>query len=205
MPNFIEIGVFEHDLVLRTENELFAPRRADAGTLAMLKRIEVIPTTKVLDLGCGYGIVGIAVAQLTRPDLVYLIDNNEQAISCARSNAIANGVPDVHVILSNGFTDFFEADFDLILCNPPYHVDFSVPKHFIEKGFNRLAIGGAMYLVTKRNLWYRNKLKSIFGAVQVWREGEYFVFKATKKSANYANKPKTGRRHGGAKTKYSKL
>jgi len=64
--------------------------------------------------------------------------------------------------------------------------DFSVPKMFIEKGFNRLRIGGRMYMVTKRKLWYKNKLISIFGGVKIWEIDGYYVFMSVKKSPDYA-------------------
>lgn len=73
------------------------------------------------------------------------------------------------------------------LSNPPYHADFSVPKEFIEKGFNRLQIGGKMYMVTKRKDWYKNKLISIFGGVKIWEIDGYYVFLAIKKQSSYAN------------------
>jgi 16S rRNA (guanine1207-N2)-methyltransferase len=201
MPNVVEIDIFGHRLSFETENELFSPHGLDAGTCAMLSHVEITPTDKVLDLGCGYGVVGIAAALRTRPDLVYLIDSDERAVSCARLNARNNGVPGVHVVLSQGFTNISETGFTLILCNPPYHVDFSVPKHFIEKGFNRLAVGGSMYMVTKRKGWYQEKLKAIFGAAQIWEDNGYFVFRATKTSATYASKSKLDRRGTAARPK----
>ncbi|WP_408605614.1 methyltransferase [Bariatricus massiliensis] len=52
--------------------------------------------------------------------------------------------------LSDGFRNVPDNDFTLILSNPPYHTDFSVPKHFIEVGFKKLVIGGKLIMVTKR-------------------------------------------------------
>jgi 16S rRNA (guanine1207-N2)-methyltransferase len=93
-------------------------------------------------------------------------------------------------VQSDGFNSLTDTDFDVILSNPPYHADFAVPKHFIEKGFNRLKVGGRMYMVTKRKDWYKNKLTAIFGGVKVFEAGEYYVFCAEKRSARYANKGK---------------
>lgn len=74
------------------------------------------------------------------------------------------------------------------LSNPPYHTDFRVAKHFIEKGFNRLAIGGKMVMVTKRRDWYKRKLIAIFGGVQIREVDGYYVFLSEKRSAVYAGK-----------------
>jgi 16S rRNA (guanine1207-N2)-methyltransferase len=185
----LEATVLGQRLIFSTQEGLFSPHRVDGGTLAMLARVSIEATDKVLDLGCGYGVVGIFAAKQTRPDRVYLIDSDPGAVACAKDNARRNGLPAVHFAVSDGFRNFAEAEFNLILCNPPYHVDFSVPKHFIEKGFNRLSLGGAMYMVTRRERWYREKLRAIFGAVQVWDDSGYFVFKAVKTSRNYANRP----------------
>jgi 16S rRNA (guanine1207-N2)-methyltransferase len=132
-----------HELRLWTEPGLFSRTSIDAGTLAMLSCVAFQPDDKVLDLGCGYGVVGIVAARTAAPANVFL-------------------------------------------------ADFAVPKHFIEKGFNRVAIGGSLFMVTKRELWYRKKLEAIFGGVRVRQVGDYFVFEAIKKTSQYANA--TGKR-----------
>ena len=57
----------------------------------------------------------------------------------------------------------------------------------IEKGFNRLVVGGALWMVTKRDAWYRNKLSAIFGGVRAEFVDGYWVFEAVKKRAAYAS------------------
>lgn len=108
----------------------------------------------------------------------------------SKKNIQLNSVDEANVLLSTGFQDFRESAFNKILCNPPYHVDFSVPKLFIEKGFNRLVLGGSMWMVTKRNAWYRKKLTSIFGGVRVFESDSYYVFEAIKRSHTYATRPR---------------
>jgi 16S rRNA (guanine1207-N2)-methyltransferase len=184
----IHANVAGIELQFETEPSLFSPAKPDRGTLAMLSRIKFEPTDKVLDLGCGYGLVGIYAAKVIGGERVWMVDNDQIAIDCAAKNLALNGVEGASVVLSDGFRDLRENNFTKIICNPPYHVDFSVPKHFIEKGFNRLELGGAMYFVTKRRTWYENKLRSIFGGVRVHEIDSYFVFEAIKKSPTYANR-----------------
>ena len=154
----------------------------------MLSKISIRRGQKVLDLGCGYGPVGVFAATQTEPGLVHMSDVDALSIAFARRNAALNGVGGVSISQSDGFKGTFETGFDLILCNPPYHVDFSVPKHLIEKGFNRLTVGGSIFMVAKRDNWYRKKLTSIFGGMKVSSVDGYFVFQATRKSTTYANK-----------------
>ena len=182
----IRATIRDRCLELETDPSLFSPRKPDPGTLALLSVVDLGVGDKVLDLGCGYGVVGIYAAQLVGTENVVLSDNNPRAIELARLNAERNGCCDLRVFLSDGFRDLRETGFTKILCNPPYHTDFSTPKHFIEKGFNRLKVGGEMWFVTKRERWYRNKFISIFGGVHIRRSGSYLVFEAIKKTHGYS-------------------
>ncbi|HXQ47724.1 MAG TPA: methyltransferase [Caulobacteraceae bacterium] len=176
-------------LQLETAPGLFARWGPDAGTLAMLSRVSFQPEDKVLDLGCGYGVVGLVAAKTIGPERVVMSDIDPLAIETARRNLAANGIAGATLVLSDGFDDITDAGFTKILSNPPYHADFAVPKRFIEKGFNRLALGGAMVMVTRRELWYRRKFEAIFGGVKVFEIDGYFVFEAIKKSAQYRTRP----------------
>jgi 16S rRNA (guanine1207-N2)-methyltransferase len=176
------------ELRFETSPGLFSPGRIDAGTRAMLSVAEFHEDDKVLDLGCGYGVVGILAARLIGAESVTMSDSNAEAVAFAERNARLNGVGDIRTLVSDGFSQIDDKDYSLILSNPPYHEDFSVPKAFIEKGFNRLRIGGRMMLVTKRETWYRNKLASIFGGVRVSHIDGYCVFISEKRSMKYAGR-----------------
>ena len=174
------------ELDLETAPSLFSPRAIDPGTLAMLSRVTFSKDDKILDLGCGYGVVGILAAKVIGADRVHMLDNDPVAIDLASRNARRNGVEGVHIVSSNGLDALAASEFTQILCNPPYHVDFSVPKRFIHKGFNRLVVGGRFWLVAQRDDWYRNKLRSIFGGVTTHDVAPYRVFEAVKRSGRYA-------------------
>ena len=183
----------EFETAIAGRDTIFSPLCLDKGTLAMLSTIEFTAEDKVLDLGCGYGFVGIYAAKQIGEQNVVMSDIDDKCVKISKTNAVKNMVGGVKIIQSDGFKDIHDKDFTLILSNPPYHADFSVPKHFIEKGFNRLQIGGKMLMVTKRKDWYRNKLAAIFGGVKVSEIDGYFVFCAEKRGSDYAKKPKKGR------------
>ena len=170
------------DLKFETELSIFSPNYIDNGTLAMLSVVDFLPGDKVLDLGCGYGVVGILAGKLIGEENVIMCDISERAVEYAKINAMLNGVPHIDIRLSDGYKNVEEDDFTLILSNPPYHADFSVPKNFIESGFKKLALGGRLVMVTKRLDWYKNKLISIFGGVKVQEIEGYYVFVAEKRS-----------------------
>ena len=190
MERLICANVLGEKLSLETCAGLFSPEHVDRGTLAMLSAAVLTPGMKVLDLGCGCGVVGIAAAKKCGAENVWMLDANPLAVDTAARNAERNGVSGVHIVLSDGFRTLDEAGFDLILSNPPFQSDFSVAKHFIEKGFNRLRIGGSMVMVTKRLEWYRNKLRAVFGGVHVRQIDGYWVFEAQRRQERYANAPK---------------
>ena len=170
------------DLKFETEPSFFSPKLIDHGTLAMLSVVDFLPDDRVLDLGCGYGVVGILAAKLIGEENVFMCDISEQAVEYTKINAALNGVPNIKIRLSDGYKNIAEGDFNLILSNPPYHVDFSVPKNFIELGFRKLAVGGKLVMVAKRHDWYKNKLTSVFGGVKVQNVDGYYVFIAEKRS-----------------------
>jgi|TARA_Y100000310_G_C20681205_1_gene816071 16S rRNA (guanine1207-N2)-methyltransferase len=183
----IETTIRGFELAFETSDHQFSPRAIDAGTLALLSVVDFKEGEKVLDLGCGYGVVGILAARIVGPGNVLMLDNDPAAVELSRMNCKRNGLEGVEVILSEGLAEVTATGFDLILSNPPYHADFSIARQFIEKGFNRLAIDGRMAMVTKRRKWYRNKLSSIFGGTRVQEVDGYQVFESVKLQSNYAN------------------
>ncbi|MBE5773573.1 MAG: methyltransferase domain-containing protein [Clostridiales bacterium] len=186
----IKADVLGFRLELETRPGLFSPEHADRGTLAMLSVARFEPGMQVLDLGCGCGIVGIAAAKICGEENITMCDIDPVAVETARENARLNGVPGVDAVVSDGLKQVEKSGFDLILSNPPYQTDFSVAKSFIEKGFNRLKVGGTLLMVTKRLDWYRNKIKAIFGGVRVYEIDGYYVFEAQRRGLSYAQKAK---------------
>lgn len=193
----IEIEIWSNRLKFETEESLFSPEAPDRGTLAMLRSTELKEGEKVLDLGCGYGLVGISIARVVGQENVVMVDINEKAVEYAKKNAAGNGVDSVTVKLGSGLEPIEDNDFTLILSNPPYHTDFSVPKAFIENGFRHLAVGGRMVMVVKRLDWYKNKLTTIFGGVRVVEDDGYYILTAEKRgtSISKAKEKKTTKKH----------
>lgn len=180
-------------LKFETHSSNFSPNNIDIGTLAMLSVTDFSKDDKVLDLGCGYGVVGILAGKLIGQENIIMCDISESAVRQARINAELNEVSNIDIRLSDGFRNIPDNNFTLILSNPPYHADFSVPKHFIETGFKKLVFGGKLIMVTKRLTWYKNKFISIFGGVKIHEINGYYVFIAEKRKnikirKNTANK-----------------
>lgn len=186
-----QVTVGDVSLNLETNERIFSPAHADKGTLAMLSKVSFSPSDRVLDLGCGCGIVGIYACKLGAQ--VLMTDYAEDAVEIARQNCALNDC-DCQVIQSDAFSNIDEVLFTKILSNPPYHTDFSVAKRFIEGAFRHLEVGGQLIMVTKRLDWYRNKLRTVFGGVQVSEVDGYYVFMAEKRSACRPRKEKNARK-----------
>lgn len=199
---------------LDTGEYYFSPQGIDKGTRLMLQRTEFREGDRVLDLGCGYGVVGVLAAGILGEEQVWMCDILPEAVALSKANLSRNGLraadgeqPGVRVLQSDGLKAITERDFTLILSNPPYHTDFSVAKAFIEEGFRKLSVGGRLMMVTKRLDWYKNKLTAVFGGVKVFEEDGYYVFLAEKRRAARAvtEKPKNTlsrklqRKYGNAK------
>ncbi|WP_409345452.1 class I SAM-dependent methyltransferase [Paenibacillus sp. MBLB4367] len=180
------------DLQFETSQGLFSPRNVDKGTLAMLSVIDFQKEDRILDLGCGYGAVGIVAAKSGVRNVV-MVDNDDSAVEMSKANAGLNKLTDMEIFQSDGYSNVKQSNFTKIISHPPYHADFSVPKMFIEKGFNRLSTDGCLYMVTKRKDWYKNKLVSIFGGVKIWEIDDYFVFMSIKRRGSFSNAKKGGR------------
>lgn len=186
----INIEIKNIQLQFITDDTLFSPKKIDIGTLSMLEEIDFNLESKVLDLGCGYGVVGILAAKIIGEDKVVMCDIDDNAVNISKNNASLNGVGNICIIKSNGVKDININDFSIILSNPPYHTDFSVAKHFIEIGFYKLVLNGRFVMVTKRFDWYKNKLTSIFGGVKVIEKNGYYIFISEKRYNIPSNKLK---------------
>lgn len=178
-----------------TADGLFSPGGVDKGTAAMLSVCDFSSDDTVLDLGCGAGVVGLTAA--AGGARVTMSDIDGMAVGIARKNASGNLTEEefsrVDFIESDGFNKIENKRFTKILSNPPYHTDFSVAKRFIEGAFEHMAVGGSLYMVTKRLDWYKNKLTSVFGGVKVYEHQDgYYVFVSQKRGGTAFNRSKNG-------------
>jgi 16S rRNA (guanine1207-N2)-methyltransferase len=148
---------------------VFSPRGLDEGTRFMLEQIKAQPGARLLDLGCGIGIVSLIATELWDCD-VTAVDVNARALRLTAINA-----PRAQVVASDGLRGLGEEPFALIASNPPYHTDFAVAKQFIEGAHRHLSPGGILYLVVKRADWYIQKVRQLFGGCRIATRDGYTV------------------------------
>lgn len=138
-------------LELGTDSGVFSPRRLDPGTRLLLDVAPPPPATgNLLDLGCGYGPLALVLAARAPGARVLAVDVNTRALALTSSNAARAGLANVTCVLPDDGA--LPARFDLIWSNPPVRIGKSALRVLLAGWLDRLAPGGAAFLVVQRNL-----------------------------------------------------
>lgn len=133
----------------RSVSGVFAHRRFDPGTRLLIDAMEVRSGDRILDLGCGYGAVGLVAAALAKRGRAWLVDLNRRAAQLAHANAAAHGLTNVCVLVGDGAAPFRDGCVDLVLTNPPIRAGRRVVAGFIEGAWRVLRPGGRFYMVVR--------------------------------------------------------
>jgi len=161
----------------------FAPDRLDDGAAALISGMQIVPGTRVLDLGCGTGLVALAAGR--QGGDVIAVDVSARAVASAQRTLAANGHPSASVHLCCGAGAIDDATFDTVVTNPPFHkghdVSFEVSQLFVREAARVLKPGGSVYLVANTHLDYGRWLKQHFGnAGTAYENNRFRVWHATK-------------------------
>lgn len=147
----ITATIWGRDYTFTTSGGVFSGGRLDLGTSVLLREVTPPASGRVLDLGCGFGPIGVAIASQSPDAWVDAVDVNQRALELTRINAASNGVGDrVRVF------DPTEADpstrYDEIWSNPPIRIGKDALHELLLTWLPRLAPGGVAYLVVGKNL-----------------------------------------------------
>jgi len=147
----VRAEVWGLDLALTSGSGVFAQGRLDIGTAVLFRETEPPEPGRVLDLGCGYGVIGLAVATAVPGSVVTGVDVNERAVLLANENAAALGVADRFTACT---PDAVAADatYDEIWSNPPIRIGKDALHTLLLTWLPRLAPGGRAVLVVGKNL-----------------------------------------------------
>jgi 16S rRNA (guanine1207-N2)-methyltransferase len=164
------------ELALQTQPGVFAHRELDEGTRLLIEAMRVSPTARVLDWGCGYGVIGIVAAKLATRGHVTLVDADIRATRLAQRNLELNGVENAEVVLGDGAHDLPpKTRFDVILSNPPTHSGREVLDDLVASAYKALRPRGQLYLVINRLLSLRREVESVFGNTETAARHKGFV------------------------------
>jgi len=174
----IETNLLGHDLTFKTRWGLFSPRTIDEGTLLFMKHLDVNSTDKCLDLGCGYGPIGLAVAKSCPDGEVHMVDKDFVAIDMANTNAELNNINNTKSYLSDAFANVDKKEyFDQILSNVPAKVGREQLSIILYDAYDTLKPGGKITFVTINGLreFIKNNFKSVFGNYSKLKQGQKYT------------------------------
>lgn len=179
------IDALREDLVLKTRLKgqaltfnttwgLFSPRAIDDGTSLLLDHLDIASTDTALDLGCGYGPLGLAIASVASAGSVHLVDRDFVAIDYTRANARRNGIDNVEVYLSNGFSAVpNDLALDLVVSNLPAKVGNEMFRLMFHDARLRMQPGARIAVVTVNGLrdFVKRNFKETFGNATKLKQG----------------------------------
>lgn len=172
-----------------TDKGVFSKNEVDFGSKFLIETIE-LPTVKgpILDVGCGYGPIGLALGKVNPDREIIMLDVNERACELAEKNAMKNGVENAQVRFTEvGMVDLNDDErFAVIVTNPPIRAGKSVVHDIYERAYLHLLAGGALFVVIQKKQGApstKQKLEELFGVGNVEMIGKnkgYFLFSAQK-------------------------
>ncbi|HXY12372.1 MAG TPA: methyltransferase [Thermoplasmata archaeon] len=127
----------------------FSSHGLDPGTSLLIENLVVRPSDRVLDLGCGWGAVGVAAAKAATEGEVVLTDVNRRASRLARENLERNRVRNAQVRVGSLFDPVVDEKFDLIATNPPFHAGRELVLRLLSEAPNHLRPEGRLVVVGK--------------------------------------------------------
>ena len=159
-------------LTLTTDHGVFSRGKVDRGSALLATAAEIPPHARVLDLGCGYGVVGICIAKSEPTALVWMVDVNERAVSLAIGNTKQNGVFDrVITLQSDGAAALDPGQrFDVVLLNPPIRAGKETVFRLYREAREVIAQQGRLYVVIQKKQGAESSaayLQTLFADVSV--------------------------------------
>jgi 16S rRNA (guanine1207-N2)-methyltransferase len=151
-PRSIELVLPDVYLKLTTDTGVFSGEKVDGGSRYLLQEHPPIgnDAATILDLGCGYGPIGLVAAKRAPAAKVWGIDVNARAVRLAMQNAEANAITNVRFSLPDDLPP--DVTFDLILSNPPIRIGKTALHELLTTWLDRLAPGGLAWMVVQKHL-----------------------------------------------------
>jgi 16S rRNA (guanine1207-N2)-methyltransferase len=153
-----------------TRPGVFSHRKLDLGARRLMDAMEVHSGQRVLDIGCGSGVVAFAAAARSEDIRVVAIDSNSRAIDCVEQGVCLNQMQyQVEPILSSdgSVPGYQPGDFDVALANPPYFANLQIAELFLSAAQVALKPGGTVWVVGKQPEWYRTNVPRWFDNVEL--------------------------------------
>lgn len=175
-----------HNLQFTTDNGVFSKQIIDYGTRVLVAALnwDGLPAGKLLDLGCGYGPIGLTMAKELPQRLIDMVDINERALTLAQANAQTNHISNVEIKPSNIYQQLSDQSYAGIYTNPPIRAGKVVVTNMITQAVEHLKPNGQLWLVVQKKQGeptYKKIMQQTFNNVQIiTRDKGYYVLKSVK-------------------------
>ena len=175
----IEVRLRGNTLKFYTGSGVFSIGKVDKGTDLLIEKCVIKPDWKILDLGCGYGVIGISIANAFPSTFVLMTDINQRAVKLSRMNIDLNNLENVEVRQSDIYHKI-QGKFDTIVTNPPQLAGKKICFEIIEKAKGYLKKNGLFQLVARHNKggkMLEKKMNDVFGNVEdIAKKSGYRVY-----------------------------
>ena len=173
-PPTIEVDVGTRELRLISAWGLFSAKGIDEGTALLLKEVVAMPPPKsVLDLGCGYGAIGLTLAALWPEANVVCVDKDLLAVETTQTNIARNDLSKATAVLSPGFRDAPRGPYDVIVSNLPAQAGNEAIDQLLLEAYDHLTEDGSLIVVTVVGLkrYIKRRLEELFGNYHKVKQG----------------------------------
>jgi len=169
----------------KTDNGVFSKREVDFGSRLLIDSFGMPEVDgDVLDVGCGYGPIGLSVARSFPERIVHMIDVNERAIALSKENAELNRINNVEIYESDLLQKVKGKNFSAILTNPPIRAGKKTVHEIFEQSYHYLVSGGELWIVIQKKQGAPSaieKLKELLFEVETIDKSKgYFIIRAKK-------------------------
>ena len=184
-PTYWDYTLRNHLFRFKTDNGVFSKREVDFGSRLLIESF-VMPEVEgsVLDVGCGYGPIGLSIAKDHPGRTVHMVDINERAIQLASENASLNRIENVEIYESDRLLSVKGNNFAAILTNPPIRAGKKTVHDIFEQSYKHLVSTGALWVVIQKKQGAPStldKLNSLFSEVETIDKSKgYFIIRAKK-------------------------
>ena len=174
-----------HTFTFETDAGVFSKSEVDFGSRVLIDTFEM-PEVEgdVLDVGCGYGPIGLSIAKVNPERFVHMMDINARAIALAEKNAQVNGVQNVRIFESDGLASIGDIKAAAILTNPPIRAGKETIFRFYDESYEKLVEGGELWIVIQKKQGAPSTvshLEELFSEVDVVEKKKgYWIIRATK-------------------------
>lgn len=173
----IETELCGHPLQFYTTWGLFSPKAIDEGSHMLLDNMEIRVDDDCLDIGCGYGPLGITMAKIARQGKTVMVDKDFVAIDYSKKNARLNQVDNCEIFLSNGLAQIGKRQFSLVTSNLPAKVGNEMLSLYLLDTYNHLKPGGRFYVVTISGMrkFIQRSFNDFFGNYKKLKQGKTYT------------------------------